>query len=73
MRTIKLQVDDDIATWLDETAARERLSIDEVITVLIGLESNLRHKASDGRGYSGRASIYRGYDRLLAPAFDEKS
>ena len=70
---IELKVDDDLWAWLQETAAREELSIEEVIEVLIGLESNLRRYTSDGRNYSIKAEIYRGYDRLVAPRYPSRA
>jgi hypothetical protein len=72
MRKIELQIDDDLWAWLQETADRERLSVEETITVLIGLESNLRNQTSDGRNYSPKATLHRSYDRLIAPPFPRK-
>ena len=52
MKTVELQIDDELWDWLEKAAARERVSAEELIKVLIALESNLRRQTSDGRNCS---------------------
>ena len=73
MKTVELKIDDELWDWLERTAAREQVSVEELINVLIALESNLRRQASDGRSCSIKAEIYRGHAPLLVPAYPARS
>jgi hypothetical protein len=73
MKTITLRIDDELWSWLEKTAARERVTVEELIKVLIALESDLRRQTSDGRNCSIKAEIYRGHVPLLVPAYPART
>jgi hypothetical protein len=73
MKTIELKIDDELWDWLEKTAVREQVSVEELIKVLITLESNLRRQTSDGRSCSIKAEIYRGHEPLLVTAYPART
>jgi hypothetical protein len=73
MPKLEIELGRDLIDWLHGVAAAERLSVPEVIEVLIGLESGMRNRTRDGREYNMKATIYRGGHLMVAPRSEQSS
>ncbi|WP_155905010.1 hypothetical protein [Methylopila sp. M107] len=60
-----IDLDADLAHWVDETAARNGVAPEELIELLVKMESGRGERARDGRKIGFRAGMYRGASTLL--------
>lgn len=65
MAKLEIEIEDELLPRLEEAAARNTVSIDEFIELLVKMECTSEMTSRDGRRIKLRASMYRGYDVLL--------
>lgn len=65
MAKLEIEIEDELLPRLEEAAARNAVSVDEFIELLVKMECSSEMTSRDGRRIKLRASMYRGYDVLL--------